>query len=886
MKISLNWLKEFIDLNDQTPQSISQVLTQAGLEVENIVDQGQAYANVVIGQIIEKQAHPHADRLSLCQVTTGSGVVHQIVCGAKNHQSGDFVILALPGAHLPSGIKIERATLRGVESAGMLCSPQELGLKVDDFSGLTPEQKQRMQEGIVILAPSAVAGQQFVTYQGLDDVLFELKITPNRSDCLSHYGLARELACLLSRELKKTNLIKNKESASAETVGGATASLLTTTEMKIEVNNSRLCPRYTGLFVKGVKVGESPLWVKRRLESIGLKSINNVVDATNYVMMEMGQPLHAFDINFLKDRKIGVDLSRAQDSFTTLDGTTLNLTGKELMIYDGQRPVALAGVVGGLNSGIRPESTDIFLESAYFHPSTVRMTSRHFGIETDSSYRFARGVDPLLTVDALFRAAYWIQQWAGGEIAHDHYDIYPQPLALREIQFSLALIPQFLGYSIEAAEFEKILARLGCNYQVLDSVMTAGSGLQGPSYLIKPPLYRGDLEREVDIIEEVARLKGYDLIPITIPQLTGSPSTDHREYNRNDFISTVLVGMGYSQAINYAFEGAHQQSELFGEPIVNSGANTSDSGGLLPEGLEGGAFQTPPLENAQTGIQLAPLLTQMSWSSAVSIPVRLQNPLSEELSVMRRLLLLGLIRNVAHNSRHGVMRGRLFELGSVFGIVNGTEVKESQSLSLTQWGQVDSELWLGAEPYPQSFALKSAVENLLKKMHLKDFEWKEPGSPLPFLHPGQQVFLWLEGKLVGFIGTLHPHWCQKYKIQVPVAVAEILLDPLSQGFLRGVQARPVTAFPCVQRDLAFLMPLQQSAQELVGVMLNAQKDGLIQSVEIFDEYKGENIPSGQKSVAYRLTLQSIQNTLTENQINELVNCVVKAVVSHFSIQVR
>ncbi|MDX9732462.1 MAG: phenylalanine--tRNA ligase subunit beta, partial [Bdellovibrionales bacterium] len=418
MKLSLRWLNDFVDVQEfmKTPDELARILTNAGLEVESIEDQAKPFQNVVVGHILEKGQHPNADRLSLCQVSTGDGVVHQIVCGAQNHKQGDRVVVALPGAVLPGNFAIKHSKIRGVESGGMLCSEKELGLLAEGEDS----------PGIVILPEDAPIGRGFAVYRGLDDVIMELKVTPNRADCLSHYGLALEVGCLLGREVKKPR---------AEFTPGAWDGAVS-----VAIQAADLGPRYAGRHVRGVKVGPSPEWLRLRLESVGMKSINNVVDVTNYVMMEMGQPLHAFDIREIKGGAISVDRARAGEAFTTLDGSELKLDGTELTIRDSERAVALAGVIGGKNSGVVDSTTEVFIESAYFAPGAVRRTMRKFGLDTDSGYRFARGVNPETTADVLDRATSLMIEVAGGEASKERVDIYPTPLERPEITVSISTV--------------------------------------------------------------------------------------------------------------------------------------------------------------------------------------------------------------------------------------------------------------------------------------------------------------------------------------------------------------------------------------------------------------------------------------------------------------
>ena len=392
MKISLRWIADYIQLDDyfQKPAELGEILTKAGLEVEDLQNPAVALKNVFVGHILEKDKHPGADKLSLCRVSTGNNLIHQIVCGAQNHKAGDRVIVALPGAILPGNFAIKKSAIRGIESSGMLCSYKEIGLP-------------QVSDGIAILPADAPVGKPYAEYAGLDDVIFELKVTPNRADCLSHYGLARELSALIARPLK---VLKPEFKLSSES---------TEKNIKVEVKDNNLCPRYTGRLIKNVKVAPSPDWLRIKLEQVGLSSINNIVDATNFVMMELGQPLHAFDAGLISKNHLLIDKAVKGEKFTSLDGTVLTLKGDELTIRDADKALCLAGTIGGSNSGVSEKTVNIFLESAYFLPMSVRKTSRQHGVETDSAYRFSRGVDPQGSLLALERATEIILKVAGGE---------------------------------------------------------------------------------------------------------------------------------------------------------------------------------------------------------------------------------------------------------------------------------------------------------------------------------------------------------------------------------------------------------------------------------------------------------------------------------------
>ena len=574
MKISLKWLADYVNVSEffAKPKELAQILTAAGLEVESIDDLAKRFDSVVIGHILEKGQHPNADRLSLCQVTTGEGKIHQIVCGAQNHKKDDRVVVALPGAVLPGDFAIKQSKIRGVDSGGMLCSEKELGLKTES-------------EGILILPENAPIGKKFAEYMGFDDIIFELKVTPNRADCLSHFGLAREIACLLGSECKLPN-VKLTEGAQS-----------TQDKISLQVLEPELCPRYTGRSVLQVKIAPSPVWLKKRLESVGLKSINNVVDVTNFVMLELGQPLHAFDVRALKGREIRVALAKAGEVFKSLDGTEIKLQGDELTIRDSERVVALAGVVGGQNSGIHDDTTEVFIESAYFSSSSVRKTSRRCGIETDSSYRFSRGVNPEAVAFARDRAANLIQELAGGEVCGMPYDLYPAPLHKPKIEISIDTLTRRLGYKIGASDFVMWMKRLGCEIHELpqpaanaspnsslgfppstgsvvgssagssadSSAMTLAGVLDsGQRYLVQSPMFRWDLNIDMDLVEEFARLHGYQHIPERLSGVDVAPSGDAPSFTFEKRVRHLLKGAGFSQAVNFAFLNDRYQSDLLG----------------------------------------------------------------------------------------------------------------------------------------------------------------------------------------------------------------------------------------------------------------------------------------------------------------------------------
>lgn len=812
MIISLRWLSDFVDVQDylQKPEALAEILTRAGLEVENITHRAKDFQFVVTGYILEKDKHPNADKLSLCRVTTGEGVVHQIVCGAQNHKAHDKVVVALPGAILPGNFAIKHSVIRGVESGGMLCSNKELGLPSES-------------DGIVILPEDAPIGKSFAEFMGFDDVTFELKVTPNRADCLSHFGLAREVACLLGRSLKTIATdFKPIEKSTKD-------------EVAVDVRSNELCPRYAGRFIDNVKVGPSPSWLQKRLESVGMNSINNIVDVTNYVMMELGQPLHAFDADEIKGRKIIVEKAQAQEKFKTLDSTELVMKGDELMIRDQERSVAIAGVVGGLNSGVTEKTSRIFLEAAFFNPMIVRKSSRSHGVNTDSGYRFSRGVDPNFTVQCMDRAVDLILKVAGGVAHSQHWDLYPEPIRKKSISISIDTISKRMGYVAEASTFKNFMERLGCQVEEVSS----------GEFKILPPTFRFDLEHEMDLVEEYARLHGYEHIPESIPAYSAEPLKHDAGYIFAHNVAQYFLEKGYQQAQNFAFTSGKMEKNFIGNPQL-----------LAEFGFQG-----------------------------LDSSINLLNPLSDDLNVMRQLLSYQLFRNMTYNFHQGNELGRVFEIGKVF-YRQGTDYKETTRLSVIAWGH-HFDLWRKDAQSSLIYELKAALEYLFSKLQIQSYQISSIAqNQVPsFLHLGQAGALNVEGKKIGFFGALHPSLLDENKIRVPVVILELDLDVLQKGQPRLKKFESISKFPTVQRDLALVLNRNLTSGE-VSKEIQKLAGPLLKKVEIFDLYEGEKLDKGQKSVAYRLFYQDKNATLQDDVVNKSIDSVLTGLKQKFSISVR
>ncbi|MFZ4405422.1 MAG: phenylalanine--tRNA ligase subunit beta, partial [Pseudobdellovibrionaceae bacterium] len=768
-------------------------------DVQNLA---QHFKNVKVGLVVELQQHPNADKLTLCRVSTGEDV-HQIVCGAKNHRAGDRVVVALPGAVLPGNFAIKKSMIRNIESAGMLCSAKELGLAGES-------------EGIVILPADAPVGQDFAVYGELEDTVFELKVTPNRADCLSHFGLAREVSCLFKRPLKSL-------APELKKLGPATAD-----EIEVLVKDASLCPRYAGRVIRGVKVGDSPTWLKKSLEKVGHASINNIVDVTNYVMLELGQPLHAFDLGKISEKQIIIDKSKAQEKFITLAATEVTLSGAELTIRDAKGPLCIAGVIGGQSSGVSVDTKDIFLESAYFTAQSVRKTARHLGIDTDSSYRFSRGVDKAATLLALNRATELILQVAGGLASDKPYDVFLQDTTVHSVPVQLSHVSQKLGYAVNESSFVEWMTALGCQVQ-------GEKGL----YKITVPSFRSDIEAEVDIIEEYARLNGYEHIPETLPINSVAPTAHDKNYLFNKRIQDILKQQGFFQASNLLFVSQKKEEAFLADVEV-----------LKSAGLK--------TENKS---------------------VALLNPLSEDLNGLRRSLSFGLVQNLVQNFNYENHAGRLFELGSVV----LPDYSESSRLALVQWGRSE-DLW-NKDKTPLVFHVKGVIENLLKFLGISAFKWEVLKVAPAFLHPGQSAVLVVEGQKVGFLGHLHPQLLQDNKVRESAVLCELQLDGLLKGQPRPIKVKSISKFPIVERDFSFVVKEDIAAADILADVKKTA-GALLKELKVFDIYQGDKINAGYKSLSLRLKLQGTDQTLQESQINELQQKVLQALQKNFAATVR
>ncbi|WP_030073165.1 phenylalanine--tRNA ligase subunit beta [Halomonas alkaliantarctica] len=792
MKFSEQWLRDWVAPQLDT-QAIADQITMAGLEVDGIEAVASPFSGVVVAEVLTKAKHPDADKLNVCTVNDGTGEPVQVVCGAPNVDVGQKIPFAQVGGVLPGDFKIKKAKLRGVESRGMICSASELGLA------------EEVSPGIFVLPASAPVGVNFREYMQLDDMTIEVDLTPNRGDCLSIKGLAREVGVL------------NRLPVSGPEMATVDASISDTFSVRIEAPEQ--CPRYLGRIIKDVDVSaETPLWMVERLRRSGVRSIDPVVDVTNYVMLELGQPLHAFDRDNLHGG-ITVRLAGKDERLTLLDGQEVALRSETLVIADDNGPLAMAGVMGGENSGVNEKTDTIFLESAYFTPLAIAGQARSYGLHTDASHRFERGVDPALARVAIERATKLLMEICGGqagpvvESSSSEYLPAPRNIVLREARLESALSKR-----LPAEDVTDILQRLGL---AVDK--------QGDGWSVTAPSWRFDLAIEEDLIEEIARIHGYNNLPVRRPAARLALRPANEAMLTQAQLRNQMVARGFQEAITYSFVAPDLQTAL------------------LPD--------------------------------AVS-PV-LANPISSDLSVMRASLFPGLVRALEHNLNRQQTRVRLFETGLVFNghLDNLTQVPMMGALVC---GSREPEGWSGAKAQVDFYDLKGDLESLLALGGAFD-AWRFEPDEHPSLHPGQTAKLLHNGKPAGWIGALHPQVRAKLGLKVDAVMFEVRLDALSEGAIPAFE--PLSRYPEVRRDLAFTVKAETPVQALLDCA-KAQAGDYLKDIRLFDVYAGKGVADGDKSIALGLTWQHASRTLNDDEINLLVDSIIAQVRSELGAELR
>ncbi|MCE5334712.1 MAG: phenylalanine--tRNA ligase subunit beta [Desulfobacteraceae bacterium] len=800
MLISLKWLSDYVSCSLPV-ERIAEGLTMAGLEIEAVSRLHPQLKNVITARIESVEKHPRADRLSICIVSGGSAS-YRVVCGAPNVAAGAIVALALPGAELSGGL-VKEAVLRGVPSQGMLCSERELGLG-DDHSG------------IWLLGPQTPVGVGLDEALNIRDTLLEVAITPNRGDCLSVVGIAREVAALCKTSVKYPGTSVKESGPPIETL------------TSITVDDPAGCPRYSARLIQGVRIGPSPGWLKARVESAGVRSINNIVDVTNYVMLELGQPLHAFDFDRLREHRIVVRKSDAGERFTTLDGTERNLPDGTVLICDGVGPVAVGGIMGGLNSEITPDTANVLIESAYFDPISIRRSSRRLGLKTESAYRFERGIDHGGVIRALDRAAMLMNEVGGGSVASGLIDVYPERIVPPVLPLRVDRTNRFLGTDLSASAMREVLEGIEMKVE-----QAGGNLLQ-----VTPPTFRGDITREVDLTEEVARLAGYDGIPVTSPRIAVETAVFDPHQRARHELKGLLAGAGFFEVINYSF--------------------------IAQEALR-------KLRYAQDDPRLD--------------PVRLKNPLSDEQAVMRTSLIPGLLQIARHNLDHRNEDFRIFELSKVFLKRSGELLAdEPHHLAGVLAGKRTPQSLYGSGEDVDFADAKGIVEAVLRFFLIEGARFRADALP-PWLDPYGSASLYVGDKHMGELGGIHPEVQESFDLKRPVFLFRLDFDGLF-ALRGGVPVyKSLPKFPPVARDMALAAEERLAVEEPLD-FIHALNEPLLEGVEVFDIFRSEQLGAGKKSIGYRLTYRASDRSLTDEEVNEIHGKLVEKVMAKFGVSLR
>jgi phenylalanyl-tRNA synthetase beta chain len=832
MKVTLNWLKQYVEF-DWTAEQLAERLTMLGIEVEGVQKLGGEFEGVVVAQVITKDKHPNADKLTVCRVNDGKGE-RQIVCGAQNFKAGDKVPLILPGATLPAKLGeapfiIKVGKIRGVESHGMMCSPEELGVG-------------EPVEGLLILREDAKVGQPFAEYLGLSgsDVVYDLEITPNRPDLNSVIGIAREISALTGNPLKLPQIKLNEAEGRAEDY------------VEVRIEDAELCPRYTARIISGVKIAPSPDWLKSALEKVGIRSIYNVVDVTNYVMLEIGQPLHAFDYHLLQSgagvppasaagvppveqnaSRPAIIVRRAAEGekFMTLDGQARTLTSQMLLIADKTKAVALAGVMGGQNSEINLNTADVLIESACFKPQNIRATSKKLELRTESSYRFERGADIGICDWASQRAAQLILETAGGTLAQGVVDAYPKPFTPKLIPLRHSQNDAVLGIAVPMAQQIESLQRLGLEIDTASGIAPSTAAEMPHTTVFRVPSFRVDLKREIDLIEEVARLYGVDKIPATAPRGAVGANSYDAMHDQLAEARRILVGLGLFEAQ--------------GQTLISDTAAKLTAGEAL---------------------------------------VALSNPLSSDMNVLRPSLLPGLLDALRHNLSHKTYDVALFEVGRVFTETNGRR-QEGRRVAIALTGQRSSLFWKGEDREARFdiYDLKGLLEEFLEQFGLRGQNYARRADSTALFLESATIHL---GKFqLGEFGQLLPPLARQYDLRDPVLLAELNLDTLLARRNTAKSFRPLPAFPAIRRDVAMLVP-EATLHEAVLQVVKQAKPANLETTELFDVFRGKNVPTGQKSMAYAFTYRHAERTLTDAEVNAAHEKVVAQLTQRLQAVVR
>lgn len=798
MKVPINWLKDYVDIEGIDTKTLANALTMSGSKVEGVEELGHGIKNVVTGKILYLEKHPDADKLQVAKVDIGTETI-QVVTGADNVKAGDIIPVAKDGAKLPGGKEIKKGKLRGVESEGMMCSIQELNLTKYDY----PEAP---DHGIFILDPKLEPGTDIKDAMGLNDSVIEFEITSNRPDCLSVVGIARETAVTLGREFKAQQILDKKTTAKADETSDG--------EIVVRIDDKDLCYRYIGRVVNNVKIGPSPEWMKNKLRAAGVRPINNIVDITNYVMLELGQPMHAFDLRQVEGKQIIVRRAQKGEVLTTLDGQERSLTAEMLVIADKNRAVAVAGVMGGGNSDIADDTTDILFEAAAFNGGSVRLTAKALGFRTESSARFEKGLDAQNALIAMNRAVELIERLGAGKAKDKYVDCYPVKEKPKALKFRPEKINAFLGTNLEAGYMIEKFRLLGFTADEKNATITV-------------PTFRRDVEVESDLAEEVARF--YDYNNIESKMISGEVTQGKKTLKQKveDLCIQVMTAQGFSEAYTYSF--------------------------VSPKTLD---------------------MVNLEADSMIRQAIIVANPLGEEYKMMRTTSIPSMLEVLARNYSRRIPEARLFEISTVY---------IPKKLPITELPYEKQVLTFGMYGNEDFYSVKGTVEQVLDYLGIHDYEITT-GTSAAF-HPGRTAELIIKGKTAGMFGEIHPDVLENYEIKTRAYIGIINMDSLVENVNTIRTYKQLPKYPAIDRDIAMVVKDQITAGQIES-QIKSSAGGLLEKVRLFDVYKGEQVAKDCKSLAYSLSFRASDRTLTDEEVNAIMQNVLKSLKEGLGAQLR
>lgn len=809
MLASINWLKQYVDIN-VTPEELAEKLTRVGLEVESVNYLGAGLEGVVTGKVTQIERHPNSDHLWICQMDYGSGEMVQILTGAQNVSQNDIVPVAVVGSQLPSGMKLKKAKMRGLDSFGMLCSAEELGI---DSKLLLPEQR----SGIFILPQATPVGVDIKQVLGLDDVVLDIDLTANRGDCTNILGLAREAAAVLGTQLKLPDM------SVVEAAGGSAADMAS-----IDVQSADLCSRFAVRVLKNIKIGQSPDWMQQHLRACGMRPISNVVDVTNYVMLELGQPMHAYDYDKVGGHTLIVRRAKEGEKLVTLDSQERTLDPSMITIADPDHAVGLGGVMGGLETEVTDATVNVMLEAATFNGPSIRRTSKALGLRSEASGRFERGVDTVLTHNALNRAAHLLEQMGACETVSGIVEAYPTEVKPVVVKVDPAAINTRIGVEIATVEMIDILQKL-----------QFGVEQEGDCLVVTAPSWRYDVTCDADISEEIARMHSYDKIESHMPSLPLIQGRQDVIEDVRDCVEDYLASIGLSEVMTYSF--------------------------IHPNSFD--KLELPDCDERRIGIEV-------------------MNPISDEFKVMRTTMVPSILNTVSYNLAHQIDSVKIFEVGRTYlpkALPLTDFPVEKRVLCAAMSGKRNLLNWTEAKENVDFYDMKGVVEGLLAALQVTDYQLVL--TTQPYLHPGKSCAIQYQDQLIGYFGEVHPTVAANFELSSDTYVLELAIEPLVADAVKVPKYKHLPKFPGTSRDIAVVVPLEVSMSELEGV-IRANAGELLTDVKVFDVYTGKQVAAGCKSMAFNLTFQAGDRTLTDTEIDAVIKNVVDKVGAEYQAKLR